>query len=54
MFNFLNECMKNSNVNKDTVLTYRGVKYNPSNIKKNKNNISTSLSGIYRGVKYAI
>ena len=54
MFNFLNECMKNSNVNKDTVLTYRGVKYNPFNIKKSKNNSSTSLFGVYRGVKYAI
>tara|TARA_B100001093_G_scaffold82723_1_gene74115 strand:- start:1031 stop:1195 length:165 start_codon:yes stop_codon:yes gene_type:complete len=54
MFNFKNECMKNSNVNKDTVLTYRGVKYNPFNIRKKENNSSTSLSGVYRGVKYAL
>ena len=47
--------MKSSNVNKDTQLTYRVVKYNPLNSEKNKEVKSSSkLFGTYRGVKYAI
>ena len=45
--------MKTSNLTIQKYLTYRGVKYNPSNITRDNNKSSGNL-GVYRGVKFAI